>query len=354
MEETVISFNYNSNLNNQVFYSKVWPSFCKFIDCNTIKCLTIDLTSVKFISPLILPKLCAMGCIARKKGKIISLEISANSSVKYYLAEVGFFDIIKKHDIIFVDDGFTGGAIDKSGLTYSFSCFEKESLIKKYTTKYEFDERLKEEDLLKFCIYMEIFGDYNEKFEVDNYTINKSSTLKILKEFCKDYKKIKEIAMIFAEIIHNSVWHGNGLCFFSLQAGWYSNFAKVEISIADNGVGLYKTLINKDWKKNNKTLQSMPIERFLKLLKREEQCYYSIIETLLYRKSESLRGMYDILELLAAKKNPSIEIVNNNYLFHIDKVTMQTILKGDYRNINKGCCIGEFDHGYILDVFFNI
>lgn len=353
----IISFKYGDILNNELFFAKVWREFCNLLYCDNAEKIYLDLRNIKFVAPLVLPKICCMGVIAARNGKELEMVIDANSDIKYYLSQVNFFDIVKRYNILTVDDGLTGGEIEYNKLTNTFLCFCKEELISKYEKIYEFNKRLSEKDKLKICIQIEIMGPTYMRNRLDEETVGKSQILSVLREFSDDYKKIEEIALDYAELIHNALWHGKTLCFFALQAGTYrrgdkTKFARLDVSVMDCGKGLYESLSSKDWKRERKKTRSIETEAFLSLRNRNKQNLCSIIEMILFRKNEEVRGIYDVMTTLVEKKKLEVLFINNNIRLALNNESLRRVLDEKFQV--ESISIGNKDMGFGMDISFSI
>lgn len=351
----IIDFDYGVNFNSELFMEYVWVKFAKLLYMNNVNLIYLDLRNVKFIVPILLPKICCLGLIAKRNDKKLELLIDANSAVKDYLCQVGFFDIVKKYNILYVDEGLTGGEIKNNKLTCAFLCFDRKDLITKYERMYEFRKGLSEKEKLKLCVRMEVMGENYQQ----EYFEKKSKILSVLRSFSNDEEKILEIASGYVEIIHNTLWHGKTNCFFALQAGTYKtgyqdHFVRIDVSIMDGGKGLYESFSNKNWEKENKTTKTLELDKFLSLNSEKAKNFYSTLEMILYRKDEEQRGVYDVMVPLIDKKKLKVLFFNRNMQLTLNNDNLIKVLDGEKQL--KTCVEWKenIDIGFGMDVSFSI
>lgn len=354
----IISFKNDATLNNELFMGMVLGKFESLLKENDIKKIYLDLRNVKFIAPLVLPKLCCMGVLARRKGIDLEVVVEANSKVKYYLSQANFFNIVKRYNVLTVDEGLTGGEIDHNKLTYAFLCYEKEELLQKYERMYEFSDRIGEKEKLKFCVKTEIMGQTYQTDELDKYSIRKSPVLTVLENLCGDTKTVQDIALTYVELIHNALWYGDKLCFFCVQAGTYRDKYKnenvgIDVSIMDCGVGLYDTFYNKDWENENKSTKTIELQKFLNLKQLHARDFYSTLEMVLFRKDEEIRGIYDVLEGLLEKKELRVIFLNRSMKLDADANVLKRILGGDVQLKEHIKWMKNIGIGFGVDITFD-
>ena len=318
--DNIINFKYGETIDNGVFYEKIWKKFYCLVFVKKKKYIILDIYNVGIVKSEVLPKLCCLGIIAGRYGTEIEININPASKVKDFLSEIGFFDIVNRYGIFYLDKGQIGGHIQNSKVTKAFLCFDKEEILKKYDSKYEFSKKITPFTKLKYCIEAEIFGERYLTYqgEITQEMIRKSQILTVLNEFCDNLiskeNTIHKLGLDFVELIHNSLWHGKSKCFFSVQAGMYSKdsvnrFKRIDVCVADVGNGLYESMYLKDWDGFRKTTRTIPLEQFLSLKIEKEKNFYAILEMIFYRKDDICRGIYDIMEKLVDKE--SLELLLN-------------------------------------------
>ena len=107
-----------------------------------------------------------------------------------------------------------------------------------------------------------------------------------------------------------------GKCYFFVQTSRYKgNFERIgiDISVADTGCGLYRSLVNKSGNENGSRYYEK--DEFIKIIDKTEQNYCSIIEALFFREQSETRGLYDIITDLAREPRNhfcEIHLINGN------------------------------------------
>ncbi len=358
MISNIIQYDHNTTINLLNFDEIVWKRFLKVLQIQKYSKIYLDFRFVDFISPPILPRLCCMGIMALKKGVELEILINGVSNLKSYLAEMDFFDIVKKYNILTVDEGTTGGMIEKNEKNRIFLCFDKKDILDKYNKLYTPKGDYSEKDILKSYVRMEVMGESYQGGNLEENIIKKSKVLSVLQNISKDYKVITNIALEYVELIHNAIWHGKSLCFFVLQAGKYEGkynekFSRVEVSIMDAGERLYKTLIDKDWTQDRKTTKTISLSRFYNLKSVQAQDFYSVIEMILYRKDEKIRGIYDVMESLLEKPSLRVDYTNNIAKMSLNKVGLKKVMD---ENLQLKDYVDWMDigMGFGIDIAFNL
>lgn len=360
MMNNIIRYAYNTKINLSNFDNKVWNKFIEIIRVKSFKKVYLDFQNVEFVAPLVLPRLCYMGVCASRLGVELEIIINGVSDLKSYLAQLGFFDIVKKYKILTIDEGTTGGEIKKDNATKAFFCFNKEEILRKYGEQYEIEGQWSEKDILKVYIRMELLGQSYKNEGLDRKMISQSKVLSVLQNISHDYKILEDIALDYVELIHNSIWHGNALCFFALQVGQYENkyhdgyFKKVEVSIMDTGKGLYQSLINKDWLKENKTTQCIELDSFKQLKSIHAQDFYSAIEMIIYRKNEKIRGVYQVMDSMREKQEVKLILTNRSARMEFDEYGLKMVMD---KNLQLKQFVDWYDiinMGFGMDISFNI
>lgn len=361
--ETIISFSPETKWDSELFQKGVWPQFYNIIHARNENRIIFDLNNVVFINPQVLPKLCCLGVIAKRCGKRVELVFNPVSKIKEYLGQMDFFEINKKHDFFYIDEGLIGGELREAKLNKTFLVFDKSEIDKKYNNLYSFSPKVNESDRLRYCLRGEIFG-CNNMLSLDEYCdriFKESPVLNILKEFYSgdiknNYELIKEIGLNFVDIVHNSLWHGKSKCFLAMQVAEYSRnnkkFTRVDISFSDYGLGMYQSLCAKDWTENNKATYFIPLEQFLSLRNEDDQDYYSSLEAILYRRNERMRGLYDVFSSLLGKE-PKVAILNRNSLIQLNERKIRQLLEMN-RNGIKAVRLDNIGFGFGIDISFYV
>lgn len=357
--ENIINFEFDTKLDNKIFLDYVWDKLYYIAYIKKEKHIIIDFNNISLIKIEVLPKLCSMGLMAKKDDVQIELNINPYSKVKEYLGEIGFFDIVKKYNIFKLNEDQIGGYNNSSKVTKSFICFDRNEILKKYESKYIFSEKVSLANKLKYCIEAEIFG---EKYLfspgiVTDKMISDSAILWALSNICDNpYTKmdiLNELGLDFTELIHNSLWHGNTLCFFAIQAGTYKYskglFKKVNICISDTGDGLYSTFVKKDWNKINRTPHFITANVNMS---EDKKNYYSILEMIYFRSKDINRGVYDIMKNLKKKNKLEINILNKNIGISFNKNGLENILAENYNENVSKYKKKKINYGFSIDISF--
>ena len=361
--DDIIGFDYNTILDNRLFYNYLWKKMYNLIFDKEKKYIILDFSDLKCIKAEVLPKLCCLGILAKRKGVKIEININPVSDVKNFLGEIGFFEIVKQNNIFILNEGQIGGNNIPSKVTKAFLCFNGQDMLKKYEAKYTFNEKLDISDKLKYCIEAEIFGEnyLMSPGVITDDMINNSSILKVLSEIYNKNrwlreKKLNELGLDFTELIHNAIWHGESLCFFSVQAGVYNNkqlgkrFKRIDFCVADSGMGLYNSLQKKDW--NTRTTITMPLEDILLLSTEKDKNFYSILEMIYYRANDIDRGVYDIMKNMEEKEQLTINIINRNLHMFFRREGLDSILQINYRKGIYVCEKENMNYGFSMDISF--
>lgn len=355
-----ITFDLCSILDNQLFYSYVWERFYKLVFVEKEKNIILDFFNVQLVKPEVLPKLCCLGLIAKRHNVEIEININPISKVKDFLGGIGFFAQVKKYDLFILNEGQIGDIDKITKATNAFVCFNKKELLDKYQNIYQFSSDLSLDEVIKYCVSAEIFG---EEYLVapgipSEERIKKSAILSILAEIDNSKENIYYLGLDFVELIHNALWHADSLCFFSLQAATYYNknngqkFRRIDFSVADSGKGLYESLCKKKHRKNLNFIEDKLPNMSLLLTEEDRKNYYSIFEMIYYRANDSDRGVYDIMENLFKKNKLKINIINNNVHTYFGNYSLKQILS---RNIQDGIYVKEkddIDYGFSFDISF--
>lgn len=312
-----MAFAFDTIIDNKFFDDYIWIKFFDLVIIKRYKYIIIDISKIKMIKAEVLPKLSCLGLIAQKNGTQIEINLNPASKVKDFLGSIGFLDIVHKRKIFVLNDGQIGDKHQNSNITKAFLCFDQ-NLADKYDQKYSFNPNMSQNEKLKHCIAAEIIGERYliNPGEITREMIRKSPVLSVLNNVCHNKldanRNLMQFALDFVELIHNAVWHGMTPGFFSVQAGTYNKgeFGRVDICISDCGIGLYETLSQKDWKKEQKKTHTISLEKFLSLTSEKEKNIHSVLEMIYFRSDDNDRGIYDIMKNLIDKKNLRINITN--------------------------------------------
>ena len=369
--ENRILFNRGIILDNRYFYNEFLNIFYELLFVKKKKYIILDISEIDLIKTEVVPKLCSLAMIAKREGCTIEIIVNPISSVKEFLAELQFFEIASSYDLFCIDDGQTGGSTKKFNGAKALKCFDKESMLKYYNTLIEFPDDMSSFDRLKICIKVEILGMENLNYSgyISENMIKDNSICTVLAQFCCkgaeirniedidiadiDTKRFFELGSDFVEIIHNSLFYGDGLCFFSVQSGVYKKgaFKRVNICVADSGRGLYDTLKNKDW--NKKETKTMSLDKFLSLDLKKDQDYYSILEMIYYRAGDLDRGVYDVMKDLNRKKNVRVNMCNRDLRVLLKDEDVKEIVEKNYRKKYMRFDMPTINYGYSVDISFS-
>lgn len=314
----ILSFEEPISISENVFRNKVWNAFGKAIIEK--QDLLLDFRNVNFIVSTVVPKLCCLGEIGKKVG--IKLEIIPSTKLAMYLAEMNFWCIASMNNIFRFDEKYLDFSFFNKKVTNALFCIEKEALKHKYKDIFEFAEWVDERVKYKYWIRAELTG-------VSNTIGNGTYTVEHIPEPCKavlktvsgfvgysEYTSEDIILGPIIELVHNAVWHSCGKCYFFVQTSRYKGDYKrigIDISVADTGCGLYKSLMKKA--SNEDGLRYYNKNDFIKIANKTEQNYSSIIEALFFREQSETRGLYDIISDLAREPRNyfcEIHLINGN------------------------------------------
>lgn len=321
--EQRLSFDKPISITEFVFRTKVWGAFFKALIKK--QDLIFDFRNVKFIVSTVITKLCCIGEIAKKAG--INIRIIPSAQLAIYLAEMDFWHIAFENKIFSFDERYMDFSFFDKKVTNALFCIEKESLKRKYLETFEFAEWANERTKYKYWVRAEITG-------VNNTVNNGSYTVEGIPESCKavlrtvsgfvgysQYTSEDKILGPIIELVHNAVWHSHGKCYFLVQTSTYKGDFKrigIDISVADTGYGLYKTLTSKD--DNEGSLRYFGKDDFMNITDKTTQNYYSIVEALFFREQSETRGLYDIITDLAKEPRNylcELHLINGNIAFDL-------------------------------------
>lgn len=320
MDQT-LSFEKTANINEQVFRNEVWKSFYKALVRK--KDFILDFRNVRFISSTVVTKLCCLGEIAKREG--LDVKIIPSAKLAVYLAEIDFWHVAVANEIFSFDKRYLDIANPNKKVTNALFCIEKEQLKSKYIDAFEFAEWANERTKYKYWVRAELTG-------VSNAVDNAYYTTKSIPECCKavlktvsgfvgysQYTSEDKMLSPIIELVHNAVWHSHGKCYFLVQTSTYgATRIGIDISVADTGCGLYRSLINKD--ENDDKLRLFEKNDFLKLTDKTEQNYCSIAEALFFREQSETRGLYDIITDLATEPRDyfcRLQLINGNVILNL-------------------------------------
>ena len=342
----IITFERPVSIDERIFRNKIWTNFEDAIKKK--EDLLFDFQNVTFIESTVVTKICCLGEIAKRES--INIEIIPSVKLALYLAEMDFWQIASMNEIFDFDINYLEMNFSNKKVTNALFCIQKEELKRKYWDKFEFAEWVKEETKYKFFVMAELAGINNAvgngTYTLDNIPDSCKAVLKTISGFAGYSSYASEDAILgpIVEIVHNAVWHGEGKCYFLAQTSSYKgkhNRVGIDISVADTGCGLYKSLS----KKKEGTLWYYSKEDFIKIVDKSRQNYYSIIEALFFRQRSAKRGLYDIITDLANEPKDyfsEIHLINGNVAFDLrqgQKINMNDeIIKAfDISNfLNKG------------------
>lgn len=320
MDQT-LSFEETVNINEQVFRNEVWESFYKALERK--KDFILDFRNIKFISSTVVTKLCCLGEIAKREGMDVKIIPSAKLAV--YLAEMDFWHVAVVNEIFSFDKRYLDITNSNKKVTNALFCIEKEQLKSKYIDTFEFAEWADERTKCKYWVKAELTGVSNTVnngyYTIRNIPVCCKAVLKTLSGFIgySQYTSEDKILSPIIELVHNAVWHSHGKCYFLVQTSTYgSTRIGIDISVADTGCGLYKSLANKD--ENDGKLRVYKRSDFLKLTDKAEQNYYSIVEALFFREQSETRGLYDIITDLATEPRDyfcRLQLTNGNVILNL-------------------------------------
>lgn len=313
-----LSFEVPISISEIVFRDKVWNAFGKAL--TERQDLVLDFRNVKFIVSTVIPKLCCLGEIAKKAG--IDLEIVPSIKLAIYLAEMDFWRIASENNIFSFDEKYLHFSLLNKKVTNALFCIEKEALKLKYSETFEFAEWVDERTKYKYWIRAELTGINNTVdngyYTVENIPDQCKAVLKTVSGFVgySEYTSEDKILGPVIELVHNAVWHSHGKCYFFVQTSRYKgNFERIgiDISVADTGCGLYKSLANKV--DDGDGLRYYKKDDFIRITNKIDQSYCSIIEALFFREQSETRGLYDIITDLAKEPRNyfcEIHLINGN------------------------------------------
>lgn len=346
------------SLTNEIFLQEMWNYF---YDCLEKKeNVILNLQKYDFIEDTVVTKLCCLGAIGKKNG--IDVEIIPSLEILDYLANMDFWNTISKYNILKFDDRYTVYTPKVKKVTNAFLCLEKSDIIEKYENKFEFQQWVSTSTKCKWFIKAELVGIenlFNSIYSLRYLSNKNEAILKIISEFTGGtlYDSGERIVSAIVEIVHNAVWHSDGLCFLLVQACTYQNkHVGIEVSVADTGIGLYKSLLRKGNELETKCFKQ---DEFKKIKDTLTQNYCAIVEALLFRKKSVTRGLYDIMSDLKNgpyKKDTGINIINGNMSLNIKKEEITRFLDGDidflFKDKNKYMKQKkDIGYSYSIDVY---
>lgn len=339
-----LSFESPISISEAVLRDRVWDAFGKAL--LERQDLVLDFRNVKFIVSTVVPKLCCLGEIAKKAG--INIEIIPSAKLAIYLAEMDFWHIASVNNIFSFDERYLSFSFLNKKVTNALFCIEKEALKRKYIDTFEFAEWVDERTKCKYWIRAELTGVSNTVdngyYTVENIPDNCKAVLKTVSGFVGYSQYTSEDAILgpIVELVHNAVWHSHGKCYFFVQTSKYKGEYKrigIDISVADTGCGLYKSLVSK--KGNDGELRYFKKDDFIKITDKGEQNCCSIVEALFFREQSETRGLYDIITDLANEPRNyfcELHLINGNIAFDLAEGQR----KDKDGNIYEKCDISSF------------
>lgn len=351
-----LSFDKPININETVFRDKVWNAFLKALMVR--QDLILDFRNVKFIVNTVITKLCCLGEIAKKAG--INVKIIPSTKLAIYLAEMDFWNIVFMNGIFSFDERYLDfSLLLNKKVTNALFCIEKETLERKYVETFEFIKRVDERTKFKYWISAELTGMNNTVpngyYTVENIPERCKAVLRTVSRFVgySEYTSEDKILGPIIELVHNAVWHSHGKCYFFVQTSTYkgdSEWIGINISVADTGCGLYKSLVSKD--DNDGSLRYFKKDDFMKITDKTKQNYCSIVEALFFREQSETRGLYDIITDLVKEPRSyfrELHLINGNIAFNL----MEGLKKDRYGNFREMYGISSFVNKGIEDILKN-
>lgn len=326
-----VSNKYKSPLTNEVFLQEIWNYFYRCLEKK--ENVILNLQKYDFIECKVVTKLCCLGAIGKKNG--IDVEIIPSLNILDYLANMDFWNTIKKYNILKFDEKYTVYTPKGKKVTNAFFCLKKSDIVKKYENRFEFEEWVEPSTRCKYFIKAELVGEgnvFNSSYSVKYLPSKNKDTLEVISGFAgyTEYDNEDRIVGSIVDIVHNAVWHSEGLCFFLIQACTYKDKRiGIEVSVSDTGIGLYKSLLKKGNELEPKCFEKEGFKTIKDVL---TQNYCSIVEALLFRKESVTRGLYDIMSDLKDgpyKEDTGINIINGNVSLSIKKDEISRFLDGD-------------------------
>lgn len=313
----ILSFENLSSVSEFVFRDRIWKTFRKAL--KEKQDLILDFRNVRFMVSTVVPKLCCLGEIGKKAG--ITLTMIPSIDLAKYLAEMGFWRIAADNGIFSFDEKYLEIFITNKKVTNALFCIKKEELKRKYDKTFEFAEWVDECTKYKFWVRAELTGVNNTvgngEYFYENIPDQCKAVLKTVSGFVgySEYTSQDAILGPIVELVHNAVWHSQGKCYFLAQTSDYKGDFKrigIDITVADTGCGLYKSLLNKTEDDGRWYYKK---EDFIRISNKTEQNYCSIIEALFFREQSETRGLYDIITDLT--REPSnyfceMHLINGN------------------------------------------
>jgi len=244
---SIISIELDS-LNDEIFLKDIWNQF--YDSLAKRENVILDFRNITFIQSSVVPKLCCLGVI----GKRMDIEVFLRTSEKIaeYLSEFEFWNIVQRYDIFKFDEKYLEVKTDVKKVTNAFFFLQKEELKRKYEGKFEFREDVSESTKYKYYVRAELVGEWNigdkGEYSHKNMSSQCQAVLSIMSNFLSYSKYTSEDRIVdsLVELVHNSVWHGKDVCFLMVQACTYKNKRGIEISVADTGISLYNSFMQKE------------------------------------------------------------------------------------------------------------
>lgn len=306
--------------------------------------ICLDCEFVQFIKGATLTKLCCFADNCKRNN--INLYIKPSFRIAEYLADLGFWDIAQNNSMFIFDERFIGYRSNrKNQATKSFFRINKCELEKKYKNKFEFPSWVTEKFKFEVYVTAEVlgFGNASNRGTYTNESIPDEckAVLKTIGQFTAHSEYVEDDMIIrpIIQIIHNSVWHSQGICYFFVQTSTFSEsfgqrkWVGVDISVADSGVGLYSSLICKDdgdLDFRNENYKLFGKNKLVTIKDRHLQNISAIPEALLFRMDDGQRGLFHVIFDMTkenSSKYKSITVTNN--------MTKVYLGEGEYRCKDK-------------------
>ena len=316
----ILSLDRDISINDSIFFSKIWDAF--FTSMKKKENLVLDFRNIKFIRCTVVTKLCCLGEIAKEKN--IQIQLFPSIELALYLADMDFWRIAEEHSLFVFDERYLNISPFQRKVTSALFCLEKESLRKRWEKRFEFAEWVDEKRKYEYYVTAELTGENNTEnkgaYTVNNIPKQCQAVLETISGFIgySEYTCEDNIMRPIIQLVHNSVWHSHGICYFLTQTSMYSGrddskWKGIDVSVSDTGCGLYNSLVEKLDSEN--CLKFYRKEEFLKISNKFSRDYCSILEALFYREKSETRGLYDIITDLAnepAEYSRTLRIINGN------------------------------------------
>lgn len=314
------------SITDKVLYEKL-ESF-EMISKYSGEDICLNFEQAQFIKGATLTKLCCFADNCKRNN--INLYIKPSFSIAEYLADLGFWDLAKNNSMFIFDERYIDYKSYRSNqATKSLFRLSKNDLENKYKNKFDFPAWVTEKFKFEVYVTAEVLGIGNAvnrgMYTKESIPDECKAVLKTIAQFTaySEYVDDDMIIRPILQIVHNSVWHSQGTCYFFVQTSTFSEsfgqrkWVGVDISVADSGVGLYSSLINKDDKDPdfcNENYKLFGKYRLQTIKNKHFQNVSAIPEALLFRMDDGQRGLYHVIFDMVKENNTkykSITVTNN-------------------------------------------